>query len=254
MGVFRFKQFQVVQDYAAMKVNTDAVLLGAWMELPVQGGMEQLRLLDIGTGTGVIALMAAQRLAQNGLQGTVEAVEIDADACKDAERNFAAAPWSGVQMCLHKKSLQDFSGSAPDKYHLIFTNPPYFTDSLKSSDDAKCLARHTDTLSQREILFHCAKMLLPGGRMSLVLPVVEGEEFLRKVEFLREHAPSGENCLNPCRICMVHTVERKPAKRMLIELVFAPCTKETPHIEQLVMSGNGSHTAQYAELVGEFYL
>ena len=115
MGVFRFKQFEIVQDFAAMKVNTDAVLLGAWMELPVQGGMEQLRLLDIGTGTGVIALMAAQRLAQNGLQGTVEAVEIDADACKDAERNFAAAPWGGVQMCLHKKSLQELSDSAPDK-------------------------------------------------------------------------------------------------------------------------------------------
>lgn len=254
MGVFRFKQFEIVQDFAAMKVNTDAVLLGAWMELPVQGGMEQLRLLDIGTGTGVIALMAAQRLAQNGLQGTVEAVEIDADACKDAERNFAAAPWGGVQMCLHKKSLQELSDSAPDRYHLIFTNPPYFIDSLKSSDDAKCLARHTDTLSQREILFHSAKMLTPGGCLALVLPVTEGEEFLRKVEFLCVHTPAGENCFRPRRICRVHTVERKPAKRMLIELEFGPYIKETPHTEQLVMMSNSSFTAQYAELVNDFYL
>ena len=254
MGAFRFKQFEVLQNYAAMKVNTDAVLLGAWMGLPVQESVEQPRLLDIGTGTGVIALMAAQRLAQEGVKGVVDAVEIDPDACKDAERNFMAAPWKGVQMFLHKMSLQQYSDSIPDKYNLIFTNPPYFIDSLKSSNDAKCLARHTDTLSQREILFHCAKMLAPGGHLALVLPVVEGEEFLRKVEFLREHVPAGENCFNPCRICRVHTVGRKPAKRMLIELEFGPCAKETPHIEQLVMMSNGSFTAQYAELVNDFYL
>lgn len=255
MGTFRFKQFEVVQDYAAMKVNTDAVLLGAWMGLPQPGTDAQLRLLDIGTGTGVIALMAAQRVAGAGLCGIVEAVEIDPDACKDAQMNFNAAQWPGVDMLLHKKSLQELSDSLPDKYNLIFTNPPYFIDSLKSSDDAKCLARHTDTLSQREILYHCAKMLAPGGLLALVLPVTEGEEFLRKVEFLQSHTPSGENCFHPHRICRVHTVERKPAKRMLIELVFCNAAADvTAKNEQLVMLSNGSFTNQYAELVGEFYL
>lgn len=256
MGTFRFKQFEVVQDFAAMKVNTDAVLLGAWMSLPKEVCTPaQIRMLDIGTGTGVIALMAAQRLADTGLCGTVEAVEIDTDACKDAERNFGAAPWEGVNMVLHKKSLQELSDSLPDKYNLIFTNPPYFIDSLKSSDDAKCLARHTDSLSQREILFHCAKMLAPGGRLALVLPVTEGEEFLRKVEFLRNHTPQGENCFHPHRICRVHTVGRKPAKRMLIELVFCSTAANiTAGAERLVMLNNGSFTDQYAELVGSFYL
>lgn len=255
MGIFRFKQFEVVQDYAAMKVNTDAVLLGAWMGLPEAGSTPQLRLLDIGTGTGVIALMAAQRLAERGLSGTVEAVEIDPDACKDAERNFGAAPWKGVDMVLHKKSLQELSDSLPDKYNLIFTNPPYFIDSLKSTDDAKCLARHTDTLSQREILFHCAKMLVPGGRLALVLPVTEGEEFIRKVGFIRSHTPQGENCFHPYRICRVHTVERKPAKRMLIELVFCSAASDIEvHTGQLVMLRDGASTVQYANLVGDFYL
>lgn len=262
MGTFRFKQFEVVQDYAAMKVNTDAVLLGAWMGLPMphncteQENSAKPRLLDIGTGTGVIALMAAQRLASAGLSGTVEAVEIDPDACKDAQKNFEAAPWNGVKMHLHKRSLQELSDSAPQKYHLIFTNPPYFIDSLKSTDDAKCLARHTDSLSQREILFHCAKMLETGGILALVLPVTEGEEFLRKVEFLQTHTPQGENCFHPYRICRVHTVERKPAKRMLIELVFKPSSNSvvTHRQERLVMLSNGISTSQYAELVGEFYL
>lgn len=263
MGTFRFRQFEVVQDFSAMKVNTDAVLLGAWMEIPQEQEGSGLRLLDIGTGTGVIALMAGQRLAQAGSCGRVEAVEIDEGACRDAERNFGAAPWKGVEMVLHKGSLQEFSenflNALPDstscgKFDLIFTNPPYFIDSLKSTDESKILARHTDTLSQREILFHSARLLKPGGTLALVLPVAEGEEFLRKVSFIDIHTPSGENRFTVKRVCRVHTVERKPAKRLLIELLFTDGIKEEPHIEQLVMLSGGSNTARYAELVSEFYL
>lgn len=262
MGSFRFRQFEVVQDFSAMRVNTDAVLLGAWMALPdssaaqMQGSAEPFRMLDIGTGTGVIALMAGQRASQARLKAVVEAVEIDSGACSDAGRNFAAAPWDGVDFLLHEKSLQNFSLAASRQFDLIFTNPPYFVDSLKSSDDAKVLARHTDTLSQREILFHCTKMLKIGGRLAVVLPVTEGEEFLRKVDFLVANTPHGEHCLVPERICRVHTVERKPAKRLLMEFRMeqAGGEKMKPHIEQLVMMSGGSKTAQYADLVGEFYL
>lgn len=251
MGTFRFRQFEVVQDFSAMKVNTDAVLLGAWMSLPCCGNP---RVLDIGTGTGVIALMAAQRMAAEGKCGTVEAVEIDPGACRDASANFSAAPWEGMDLILHRKSLQDFSNSLPDKFDLIFTNPPYFIDSLKSADESKVLARHTDTLSQREILFHSARLLVPGGMLALVLPVTEGEEFLRKVEFLQGHTPAGENRFVVRRVCRVHTIERKPAKRMLIELEYCVESKEEPHIGQLVMMSGDSNTAQYADLVREFYL
>lgn len=251
MGAFLFKQFKVEQDFSAMKVNTDAVLLGAWMRLP---DCMNSRVLDIGTGTGVIALMVAQRMAEAGKRGTVEAVEIDPGACRDAQTNFNAAPWDGMKFILHSMSLQDFSNSLPCKFDLIFTNPPYFIDSLKSTDESKILARHTDSLSQREILFHSARLLVPGGILALVLPVTEGEEFLRKVEFLQSHTPSGENRFVVRRICRVHTVERKPAKRILIELEYCAAAKEEPHIGQLVMMSGGSNTAQYADLVGEFYL
>ena len=259
MNSFRFKQFEVVQDYAAMRVNTDAVLLGAWMGLPERSAdMAQevpFRLLDIGTGTGVIALMAGQRLAQAGMQGEIHAVEIDEGACNDAQRNFDAAPWEGEKFILHKQSLQEFSNSLPCRFDLVFTNPPYFVDSLKSTDEAKILARHTDTLSQREVLFHCTKLVKPGGKLAVVLPVTEGEEFLRKVEFLMKNTPAGEYCFAVRRVCKVHTVERKPAKRLLMEfeLCSAP-VKTEPHIGQLVMMSGGSNTAQYAELIGEFYL
>ena len=283
MNSFRFKQFEVVQDYSAMRVNTDAVLLGAWMSLP-EGSQEgnqgsiagevscdwggyaggkpcrPVRLLDIGTGTGVIALMAAQRAAQVGLNAIVEAVEIDEGACKDAAVNFRAAPWNGVELVLHKNSLQEFSENfsknLPDKFDLIFTNPPYFVDSLKSTDESKILSRHTDTLSQREILFHCTKLVKPGGMLAVVLPVIEGDDFLRKVEFLMANTPAGEVCFVPKRICRVHTVERKPAKRLLMEFELLPAGSaiEKPHIEQLVMMSGDSKTAQYADLVGNFYL
>lgn len=262
MDTFRFKQFEVVQDFSAMKVNTDAVLLGAWMDIPqaLPGG--ELRLLDIGTGTGVIALMAGQRVAQTGCSATIEAVEIDDGACMDAGHNFGAAPWAGINFILHKESLQQFaagyslpdSSSSKDKFDLIFTNPPYFIDSLKSGSETKSLARHTDTLSQREILFHCARMLKPGGRLALVLPVAEGEEFLRKADFIALHTPEGENRLVARRICRVHTVERKPAKRLLIEMEYSDGIKQKPHTGQLVMMAGGSKTAQYAELTCDFYL
>ena len=261
MGRFRFKQFEVVQDYAAMKVNTDAVLLGAWMSLPDAACTPPyIRMLDIGTGTGVIALMAAQRLADAGLCGTVEAVEIDPDACKDAESNFGAAPWEGVNMVLHKKSLQELSDSLPDKYNLIFTNPPYFIDSLKSSDEAKCLARHTDTLSQRELLFHSTTLLAEGGIFAVILPVTEGEELLRKVEFMARstivgNATSSHLALFPSRICYVHTVERKPAKRLMLEFIKChPSSRPILQSEQLVMMRNGQNTPEYTALVGNFYL
>ena len=256
MNSVRFKQFEVVQNFSAMRVNTDAVLLGAWMSIPQADAGVAPRMLDIGTGTGVIALMAGQRAAQAGTEAIIEAVEIDAGACMDAGENFNAAPWKGVGFVLHQKSLQELSNSLPDKFDLVFTNPPYFIDSLKSSEDAKVLARHTDTLSQREILFHCTRLVKHGGKLAVVLPVIEGEEFLRKVEFLMANTPDGESFFVPTRICKVHTVERKPAKRLLMEfeLCCDDSEKRKPQIEQLVMMSGDSKTAQYADLVGEFYL
>ena len=282
MGSFRFKQFEVMQNFSAMKVNTDAVLLGAWMSVPEgetagkvddaapieEAGTRLLRALDIGTGTGVIALMAGQRLAEAGVSAHIDAVEIDEDACQDAAANFDAAPWNGISFGLHNVPLQEFSGSgaaggAGDAagaacYDLIFSNPPYFIASLKNDSQAKTTARHTDTLSQRELLFYSTPLLKEGGTLAIILPVVEGEELLRKVEFMANAAvTAGGNtaALFPSRICYVHTVERKPAKRLMLEFVkCTPSNRPTMRHEQLIMMSGGANTPEYAELVGEFYL
>ena len=262
MGSFRFKQFEVVQNFSAMKVNTDAVLLGAWMSVPGGG---TVRALDIGTGTGVIALMAGQRLAEAGVSAHIDAVEIDADACQDAAANFDAAPWNGISFGLHNVPLQEFSdsgatvGTTGDAgYDLIFSNPPYFISSLKNDSQAKTTARHTDTLSQRELLFYSTPLLKEGGTLAIILPVVEGEELLRKVEFMADVAVAagGDTAtLFPSRICYVHTVERKPAKRLMLEFVkCAPSNRPTMRREQLVMMSGGANTPEYACLVVDFYI
>ena len=284
MGSFRFKQFEVEQNHSAMKVNTDAVLLGAWMSVPggedaggdavdaptLTGGAGSriLRALDIGTGTGVIALMAGQRLAETGVSAHIDAVEIDADACQDAAANFDSAPWDRISFGLHNVPLQEFSGSgAADGaagaagaagYDLIFSNPPYFISSLKNDSQAKTTARHTDTLSQRELLFYSTPLLKEGGTLAIILPVVEGEELLRKVEFMANAAVAAGGdtaALFPSRICYVHTVERKPAKRLMLEFVkCAPSNRPTMRREQLVMMSGGANTPEYACLVGDFYI
>ncbi len=326
MGSFRFKQFEVVQDHSAMKVNTDAVLLGAWVRIPGTSNVgnvgntadavdvgnadstgnagnvadasdvgsvgnttymdnadsagntvgdsatdtdpEKVRVLDIGTGTGVIALMVGQRIATNAEvasgAGEIHAVEIDSGACKDAAANFNSAPWESISFHLHEKSLQEFAAENcnpnPAKFNLIVSNPPYFISSLKNDSAAKTMARHTDTLSQRELLFHSTTLLAEGGIFAVILPVTEGEELLRKVEFMARStivgsATSSHLALFPSRICYVHTVERKPAKRLMLEFIKChPSSRPILQREQLVMMSNGQNTPKYTALVGNFYL
>ena len=192
-------------------------------------------------------------------------MEIDADACQDAAANFDSAPWAGISFGLHNVPLQEFSGSgAVDGdagaagYDLIFSNPPYFISSLKNDSQAKTTARHTDTLSQRELLFYSTPLLKEGGTLAIILPVVEGEELLRKVEFMANAAVAAGGdtaALFPSRICYVHTVERKPAKRLMLEFVKCnPSARPVLQREQLIMMSGGTNTPQYNALVGEFYL
>ncbi|WP_300582122.1 methyltransferase, partial [uncultured Pseudoalteromonas sp.] len=137
MSGFVFKQFTVTQTRAAMKVSTDGILLGAWAD--VSGAKH---ILDIGTGTGLLALMAKQRMPD----AKVSAIEIDSDACNDARDNFAASPWPDIN--LFEGAVQSFSAAEP--FDAIITNPPYFNASLKGDNHARNTARHTDGLSFSE--------------------------------------------------------------------------------------------------------
>lgn len=290
MSSFRFKQFTIEQNNSAMRVNTDGVLLGAWMTIPKLAEENNnsykserkeivgrcFRFLDIGTGTGVIALMAAQRLSEvleEGAEVEIDALEIDEGAFGDAKANFANSTWGNndnlqnIILTAYLSSLQEFnpkslnscSINATNRYDLIFSNPPYFIESLKSSDSAKCNARHTDTLSQSDLIKHALRLIKFKGVFALVLPVVEGEEFISKINFIKESVLNSgrvdEIIFSLQRVCYIKTTEKKAPKRVLIELVADFATSCISILqEELVISSNGNYSEQYKSLTKEFYL
>lgn len=163
---FAFKQFIIKQDKCAMKVGTDAVLLGAWV---IPNGSKQI--LDIGTGTGVVALMLAQKT-----EAHIDAIDIDENAFIQAKQNVSESKFANQVSVIHS-SLQDYSKITSNKYNLIVTNPPYFEQSLKSSDEQRSFARHADVLPFEELIEGVTKLLDQKGKFCLILPTLEAEKF-----------------------------------------------------------------------------
>lgn len=241
MSVFRFKKFEVRNDLAAQKVGTDAVLLGAAMTLPDKAGAQ---LLDVGTGTGVIALMAAQRLAGNGRPFNITAIDIDPAAISEARANFAASPWApslqAEAISLEELELREGLLDA------IFSNPPFFHDSLKAPDARRSAARHTDTLSYREICAFASAHLAPDGILSLILPA-EDETSLQ-----RYAASFG---LKAFRVLRIRTGARKAPKRIIAEFRCALNKMDDDcRCEELVLMDGPQRSAAYSELTADFYL
>lgn len=273
MGVFRFKRFEVVNERSAMKVNTDGVLLGAAMTIKPS----DRRLLDIGTGTGTIALMAAQRFldfarndrgdarndsgdARNDSGDTrndsgdtrndsrdfvINAIDIDAISAEEAAINFSNSPWM-EHLQAHRASLDEYAASLgeDETFDLIFSNPPYFDDSLNAPEQRRNNARHTSTgLSYREILDFAAGSLSDHGRVAMVLPSdVEAP--------LCRHARM--NGLHLFRILRIRTVERKQPSRIIAEFSCTRC--ESPEDEILTIQKEGRYSHEYLALTHGFYL
>ena len=242
MGTFRFKRFEVVNERSAMKVNTDGVLLGAAMTIRP----EDRCMLDIGTGTGTIALMAAQRAFGGeipGQAGRIDAIDIDEPSATEAAMNFANSPWAE---CLHahNMSLDAFAASDDQKYDLIFSNPPYFEDSLTAPDERKSTARHTsDGLSYRDIFEFAKERLTDSGRVSLVLPADQEAALCRYARMCGLHL---------FRILRVRTVPRKAPSRMIAEFSRHRC--ETVKEELLTIQNEGQYTQEYLSLTHDFYM
>lgn len=233
---FVFKQFEIRQGRSAMKVGTDGVLLGAWFDV----GRETLRVLDVGTGTGLIALMAAQR----NPWARIDAVEIDPESCADAAENFERSSWRD-RLELHTCSFSEFcSRTEPGSYERIVSNPPYFVDSLRAADDRRSRARHADALPCNELLSGVAKLLCETGRFAVVLPVETYREFVME---------AAHNGLFPARRTDVITRVGKRPQRVLAEFVAEP---ERLCVETLTLIEDGSsdYSVAYKELVGDFYL
>lgn len=235
---FRFKQFTVWHDRCAMKVGTDGVLLGSWCPLPSRASA---RVLDIGTGSGLIALMIAQRVQCS----IVDAIDIDEDAIKQARYNFEQSPWMD-RLCACHSTLQNWKIEKESiKYDLIVSNPPYFQSSLKNPDQARATARHTDTLSYRELVCHSARLLADDGIFALVLPAEVEEEIILLAK---------EHHLVPTHITYVHSKPGKAAKRILMAFCHAEvaCSLQTNNF--YIESENSPRSEDYQALTKEFYL
>ena len=168
---FQFKQFTIEQDRCAMKVGTDGVLLGAWTDV---SGVQSI--LDIGTGTGLIALMLAQRSS-----AAIYGIEIDTNAAAQAIENVNNSPWR-ERIKIEVTSLQVFVKNTDCRFDLIVSNPPYFNKSLKNPDIQRSVARHADSLSQEDLITAACALLSDSGRLSVILPAAEGEGFILRAE------------------------------------------------------------------------
>ena len=247
----------MVNERSAMKVNTDGVLLGAAMTLMPSDS----RLLDIGTGTGTIALMAAQRLfdLKCGVSpGTsvecgihIDAIDIDEPSASEAKSNFEQSPWTS-SLCAHNLSLDDFaeklsalkSEGQNIKYDLIFSNPPYFEDSLTAPDERKSTARHTsDGLSYRDIFDFSKQYLTENGRVALVLPSDQEAAICRYARMSDMHL---------LRVLRIRTVPRKAPSRVVIE--FSKQRVQDVEDTILTIQNEGQYTQEYLSLTKDFYL
>lgn len=219
-----------------MKVGTDGVLLGAWAEVHPT----DRRILDIGTATGLIALMMAQRAPEARITG------IDVIDITEARENAEASPWSD-RLTFEQCPVQRFMADEP--FDLILSNPPYFVDSLTCPDDGRTTARHAVTLPYEELCTAVIRLLAPNGRFALVLPVTESERWFaicrRRLRLIRRTD--------------VRTTPKRTPKRVLLEFKHenaAPQTSEQPICDELVI-GTGEHehyTEEYRALTGDFYL
>jgi tRNA1Val (adenine37-N6)-methyltransferase len=232
---FLFKQFNILQDKTAMKVGTDGVLLGAWAKLPSCGIA-----LDLGTGTGLIALMMAQRNPNL----ITKALEIDSDAAAQAIQNVGSSLWNDRISVVHD-SFQNFISSDMDKYDLIITNPPFFRNSVKSNHDPRNKARHADILPLEAIITGSKQLLKPGGTLAIVLPVAEHGAFS---EIAHEFG-FYEN-----RRLLVFPNLAKPAVRVLSQ--WSLIQINDIEISELVIEPLHRHhySAEYIMLTKEFYL
>lgn len=230
---FEFKQFAVNQSKCAMKVGTDAVLLGAWVEIN-----DAQNILDIGTGTGVIAIMMAQKSSSQ-----IVALDIDAIACEQSKENISKSPWPDRIEVLNE-SLQHFTTHYPSKFDLIVSNPPYFVDAYKSAEESRNQARHTDLLPFIDLVTCAIKLLQPNGKICIILPTKESLKF-------RELAAAHHLYLT--KITHVKTTQYKDEKRQLLqfELINKKLTEETLVIEQ---DERHCYSSEYRELTKDFYL
>jgi tRNA1Val (adenine37-N6)-methyltransferase len=231
---FSFKQFTVYHDQCAMKVGTDGVLLGSWT---APGNSS--RILDVGSGSGLVSIMLAQRSA-----AIIDGVEIEKNACLQARKNATGSPWQN-RINFYHDSIQHFSESTSLRYNLIASNPPYFKNSLKPAARPRSMARHNTALDYGTLLACTSKLLLPGGRLSVIIPSDDQRLFAGLADFHR---------LQPSRLTWVRPAPGKAYSRCLMELTAAAgliCDENELIIRKDDMK---TYSENYIQLTRDFYL
>ena len=231
---FIFKEFTVHQDRCAMKIGTDGVLMGAWVTLD----HDPDSILDIGAGSGVLALQLAQR--SNAM--TIDAVEIDDDAYEQCSENFENSPWGDRLFCYHA-SIQEFVSEIDESYDLVISNPPFYSEDYKTNDPARDKARFNDALPFEHLVVSAVHLLSEKGVFAVILPKKEEEAFISFAEELG---------LFPRRICRVRGTIDSEVKRSLIEFSFQK--KKTEETSLVIETERHVYTPEYQNLVKDFYL
>lgn len=234
MKPFVFKQFTVHQDRCAMKVGTDGVLLGAWASLEHQPDS----ILDIGAGTGLIALQMAQRSSAE----LIDAIELDEAAYEQCVANFEASAWSDRLFCYHA-GLDEFVDEIDDQYDLIVSNPPFYSENVSSGDASRDQARQNNSLPFDELIEGVAKLLSDTGVFSVIVPFKEEEGFV---------AMAKESGLFANRITRVKGNPKADFKRSLME--FGRSKTDTLMDELIIEVERHQYTEQYTDLTKSFYL
>ena len=233
--MFQFKHFFVEQDRCAMKIGTDGVLLGAWT--PIENN--PFSILDIGTGTGIIALMLAQR---SGAQ-QIDALEIDEEAYEQATDNFENSPWNDRLFCFHA-GLDEFVEEPEDEYDLIISNPPFYSEDYKSNNNQRDLARFQDAMPFEELIEAADLLLSENGIFSVIIPFKEEEKFIQIAK---------EFELYPLKITRVKGIPNGETKRSL--LAFSrEITPDFPEDELIIETSRHIYTPEYIALTKDFYL
>jgi tRNA1Val (adenine37-N6)-methyltransferase len=231
---FNFKQFTIQQQHCAMKVCTDACLFGAWISANATISSAH-SILDIGTGTGLLSLMMAQQS-----EALIDAVEIDEAAAQQAKLNFEASPWK-ERLNLIKGDIKKVAFTK--KYDLVFSNPPFFANHLKSEDSQKNLALHSDALNLEELLLVVANVLADDGKFAVLLPTQQAEDFEKMAA---AHALYVEE-----EVWVKQTVKH-PWFRVFLLFCRQPCT--TVHIEITIKDEHNNYPKEFVALLKDYYL
>ncbi|MFV0554695.1 MAG: tRNA1(Val) (adenine(37)-N6)-methyltransferase [Mangrovibacterium sp.] len=230
---FQFKQFCITQEKSAMKVGFDGVLLGAWCDVS-----ESMHCLDIGTGTGMIALMLAQR----NPQAMVQAIEIDNAAFEEAQFNVSQSCFAERVQVVQGDFL---AWNASEKFQHVVSNPPFYTESMASANESRSKARQAEYFPLETWLPKAKSLLAAGGKISFIYPAKE----LKLIE--RVAAASG---LHAHRLCWVKPSPSKPSHRLLVELRAEEAPQVATSEINLRPDGSNDYSAEYMELCREFYL